>query len=165
MGKLRYTNNCVIIETFCRCVLFVHTFKYLGMYFAQLLQCACGWTLSCGVFQFNYFVWSSQCVLGLHWFQFPDNSQTICCRVMGHARNMLDAILIAELSKLFANESSGVVTDENMSAAMSAEWLSQVTDGRGWGQPLSTSNGHRPTPVSFYPWMYLRNRCTVATNG
>ena len=40
---------------------------------------------------------------------------------MGHARNMLDAILIAELSKLFANESSGVVTDENMSAAMSAE--------------------------------------------
>jgi hypothetical protein len=34
---------------------------------------------------------------------------------------MLDAILIAELSKLFANESSGVVTDENMRAAMSAE--------------------------------------------
>ena len=41
---------------------------------------------------------------------------------------MLDAIVSAEILKLFTNEISGVVTDDDIRDAMSAKRLSQFAD-------------------------------------
>ena len=41
---------------------------------------------------------------------------------------MLDAIVSAEILKLFSDETSGVVTDDDIRDAMSAKRLSQFAD-------------------------------------